>query len=531
MKKVLALIFCALFCFSAVACSTSITPDNSTSSSETTVKQEETTAKKSGKKSNRKNLSLYFSYADSLDPYKAESAGNRGICSLLFDTLVKLDNDLNPEYLIASNIALAGKTLTVSLNAYKFSDGSYVTAEDVVYSIERCKKTKKGDYVNQLENVKSYSVSDGKVVITLKRYDKNAVRLLDFPIIKKGTANKTNEDGKTIPPVGSGRYVFVDNKGEYSLEANKNYFGDAPKRNIDLKNIPDYDALEYLIRSASIDVYYSGFDAKEMPELKGTTKNVNLTNLVYIGINQQSGVLNDKNVRRALSLSVDRADISEKCYYSLSKPALSLYNDGNSIIKNEKTIFNLEDNVSSATAYLKKSGYETLDNEGYYKNKNADILTFTLLYNNENNMQSMVAQNLVKHFKATGIKVTAKGVTATQYKYAIKKGQYDLYVAEMRLTKSFDYTNLLSYPKSIPYNYNVKDKGKLKGYVDFSEIYENYMKGSISTTEMLESFSEEIPFVPLVFRQATVSYSENLSGELISSISDPYYNIEKLYLK
>ena len=102
---------------------------------------------------------------------------------------------------------------------------------------------------------------------------------------------------------------------------------------------------------------------------------------------------------------------------------------------------------------------------------------------------------------------------------------------EDKLSIDIDYTNLLSYPKSIPYNYNVKDKGKLKGYVDFSEIYENYMKGSISTTEMLESFSEEIPFVPLVFRQATVSYSENLSGELISSISDPYYNIEKLYLK
>ncbi len=533
MKKLLALAVCAFICFSAAACFGGTTPDNSVSDSSeiTAASVEETTKKQSKKNKKNKTLSLYFSYSDSLDPYKAESAGNRGICSLLFDSLVKLDNDLNPENIIASDIEISGKTVTVSINSYQFSDGSYISTDDVIYSIERCKKAKTGDYVNQLENVKSYSVSGGKVVLTLKRYDKNAERLLDFPILKKGTAGKTNDDGKAIPPVGSGRYIFVDNKGEYSLSANENYFNGEPVNTITLKNIPDYDALEYLIRSSSIDVYYSGFDANEMPELKGTTKNVNLSNLVYVGINQKSGVLSDKNVRKALSLAVDRADISEKCYYSLSKPALSLYNESNSIIKNEKTVFNLEDNVPSATEYLKKSGYETLNKEGYYQNANGEFIALTLLYNNENNMQSMVAQNLVKHFKACGVKVSLNGVTAAQYKTAVNKGNYQLYVAEVRLTKSFDYSTLLSYPKNVPYNYKVENKEKLKDYVDFSDIYEKYMKGDITVAKMQESFSEENPFIPLAFRLGTVSYSENFSEELISSISDPYYNIERIYLK
>ena len=67
--------------------------------------------------------------------------------------------------------------------------------------------------------------------------------------------------------------------------------------------------------------------------------------------------------------------------------------------------------------------------------------------------------------------------------------------------------------------------------VDFSKTYEKYMKGEISVTEMLTSFSEETPFIPLVFRKGTVSYSKHFSKELISSISDPYYNIEKIHLK
>ena len=143
----------------------------------------------------------------------------------------------------------------------------------------------------------------------------------------------------------------------------------------------------------------------------------------------------------------------------------------------------------------------------------------------------MVASNLVKHFKACGIKINLNGLSVNDYKTAIKKGDYQLYVAEVRLTKSFDYSNLLSYPKNIAYNYKQKDKKKLEGYVDFSDIYENYMKGEISVKEMLDNFSSETPFIPLVFRLGTVSYSENFSKELISSISDPYYNIEKIYLK
>lgn len=104
MKKVFVLFLCAIICFSAVACSTEITPDNSVSDSETTQASETVTKKEKAQTEKQKSLSLYFSYADSLDPYKAESAGNRGICSLLFDSLIKLDNNLNPELLIASKV-------------------------------------------------------------------------------------------------------------------------------------------------------------------------------------------------------------------------------------------------------------------------------------------------------------------------------------------------------------------------------------------------------------------------------------------
>ncbi len=519
MKNILSLTLAVVLCFSFVSCSENATVDNTTSTFKTTQEKEELTTQKNVKK--RENIALYFSFSDSLDPYVAKAAGNRAVCSLLFDSLIKLDEDLNPQYLIARDILAVGKTITVALGSHQFSDGSYVSAEDVIYSIERLKGSEGTEYTGSLENVENYSVSEGKVVLTLKRYDRNAVRLLDFPIVKKQSSNKTNNDGKPIPPIGSGRYVFVDNKGEFSLTGNEYYFDGKPKNDIVLKNIPDYDALEYLIRSDSIDVYYSGFDLEEMPQISGNSKRVNLTNLVYVGINQKRAQLGDKNVRKALSLSVDRLDVSDKCYYSLSVPALSLFNEKNSVIKSESNILNLEDNTLLAYECLKKSGYSNINNEGYYAKANGEKIELSLLYNNENNIQSMVASTLVKNFKASGIDVKSFGVSANEYKNAIKNDDYDLYVGEIRLTKSFDYTNLLT-DKNV-----LLDSDK----AGFLSVYKNYMASKIEVKQMLESFANENPFIPLVFRLATVSYSKRLSGELISTIGDPYANIEKLYLR
>jgi len=522
MKNILALLLAVILCFSYASCSQENVSDN-------TVKQTQTSSTKVGlttqkNVSTRENIALYFSYSDSLDPYIATTAGNRAICSLLYDSLIKLDENLNPQYLIARDALKVGKTITISLGSHQFSDGSYVTAEDVIYSIERLKASKNTEYSGSLENIATYSASADKVVLTLNRDDRNAVRLLDFPIIKRQSANKTNDDGKAIPPIGSGRYVFVDNKGEFSLTGNEYYSEGKPKKDIELKNIPDYEALEYLIRSNSIDIYYSGFDLKEMPQISGNTNTVNLTNLVYVGINQKRAQLGDKNIRKALSLSVDRLDVAEKCYYSLSVPALSLFNDKNDVIKNEASIFNLEDNVLLAYENLKKSGYSNLNKEGYYAKKSGEKIELSLLYNSDNATQSLAASTLVKNFKASGINVKSFGVSANEYKNAIKNEDYDLYVGEIRLTKSFDYTNLLN-------TKNVLASSDKKNKTDFLSVYKKYMAGNIEIKEMLESFEDENPFIPLVFRVATVSYSNRISGELISTIGDPYANIEKLYLR
>ncbi len=518
MKKFLMLFLCLIIILSGVSCAFQSGED--TQNTVVTVKNAD--EKQDKKAKSKENITLYFNYSDSLNPYAAQSSGNKALMSLLFNSLVEVGNDFSATNVLASKIDVAGKKVVIDLGSYKFSDGSYITGEDVVYSIEQCKKAKHGAYVNQLENVSAYSASSNTVYLTLKREDKNVCNLLDFPIIKKGTVNKTNSDGKSIAPVGAGKYVLKDNLGEFSLVGNDHYFASKPANVIELKNIPDYDALEYLIRSNTVDAYYNDFDLNDMPKLS-KSKSVSLTNLVYLGLNHNASVLQDENVRQAISYAVDRRVISEKCYYSYSTPAKSLFTDNSSLREKSDEIFNTEQNTAKAVELLKQSGYTHLNAEGYYQNDAGEIVSLNLLCNAENNMQSLAATNVSKQLKSCGIKVSLVETTAKDYGNQVKQKNYEIYLAEIRLTKSFDYTSLLK-TKVVYSTGKVKSNGFLK-------IYKSYMSGKTEVKDMLESFSVQMPFVPLVFRVGTLTFSDRFNTELEGNMNNPYKNIDSLYLK
>ena len=112
-------------------------------------------------------ISLFYNANDSLDPYKAESRYNRALSSLIFDPLVKLDSEFQPQFILAEDITSNGKENTVTLKNVSFTDGTAVTADDVVFSLEKALKSQYTVNQQQLSAIKSYK-ADGtnKVIIT-----------------------------------------------------------------------------------------------------------------------------------------------------------------------------------------------------------------------------------------------------------------------------------------------------------------------------------------------------------------------------
>ena len=89
----------------------------------------------------RDYITLLYSASDTFDPYTATTDSNRQLCKLIYEPLLKLDDEFNAVYCLAERVELEGRLCTVTLKNRSFSDGSRLTADDVVYSFNLAKKS------------------------------------------------------------------------------------------------------------------------------------------------------------------------------------------------------------------------------------------------------------------------------------------------------------------------------------------------------------------------------------------------------
>ena len=128
---------------------------------------------------------------DSLDPYKLTNSMNKYISGLIYDSLFKVDETFKETAVIAESYTVVDKKLTVKIkNGLKFTDGTPLTANDVVYSFNQAKASV--TYATYLENIDSASTdSTYTAAFTLRNTDKSEAANLIFPIVKKGSYDKT----------------------------------------------------------------------------------------------------------------------------------------------------------------------------------------------------------------------------------------------------------------------------------------------------------------------------------------------------
>ena len=63
----------------------------------------------------RDYITLLYSASDTFDPYTAITDTNRQLCKLIYEPLLKLDDEFNAVYSLAERVVLEGKLCTVTL--------------------------------------------------------------------------------------------------------------------------------------------------------------------------------------------------------------------------------------------------------------------------------------------------------------------------------------------------------------------------------------------------------------------------------
>lgn len=498
------------------------------------------------------NVSAHLLYCstDSIDPFKCITQINQELSYLLYDPLIKLNSDFEAVYYLASSSKYEANICTVTLNSVTHSDGSQLTAEDVVFSANLAKASDR--FSQQLANMASCTaVNSNTVQFTLTQNDPYFINLLDFPIIKNGSNTLVNEDNIALPPIGCGRYVF-DTATE-TLNYNTGYYkGKAAINIINLIDAPDAESVSQRIRSGKISAYYSDLGNNEIPNMNGKMAEVPLNNLVYIGCNMKSGIFRNVYARQAVSSAINRSTIVKTAFYGNAIAATGPFHPNwEPAAKNQNILTNA--NLNLAVENFDRLGYNK-DDEGFYLVSKNKRLSVSILVNEDNLSRMNTANMVASQLKQAGIDVTVNALPYANYVAALQNGQFDLYIAEVRIMGNMDIRELVTHGGSCAYGIapsaaaaaetaekdsndaNISSEPQDADpentvNITTAQAAANYKNGSMSLQDLITVFNTEIPVIPICYRTGILLYNDSYVTNPTPSISDPYYNFEKFATK
>lgn len=383
-------------------------------------------------------FALGYDSTASLHPISGESRINLELASLVYEGLYELDDSFAPQPVLARSAQpdASGLVWTIEIREDAvFSDGTPLTAAHVVSSLKTARKS--SFYGPRLSEVTGVREKNGAVVITLSAPNGMLPALLDIPVVLE------QENGI---PLGTGRYRYVTGNGMLALmiNGNREHWEQLPYQSIPLRDISDPDRQISAFDSGEISLvtadlsgahtlgYSCSYEMWDYPT----------TNLIYVGFRAVEGSLCEApELRRACALTFDRAAVTallpEGHGDAACLPLSPLHPD-----YDRAAAAGLECNVDEAEALFSQAGYKKKDDGLLYQGRTP--LKLTLLVNRDSEVKSAIAGELAAGLEQLGVTVTVRRLSWIDYVAALEKGDFDLYIGEVRLTGDFDVTQLLT---------------------------------------------------------------------------------------
>ena len=298
---------------------------------------------------------------DSLDPHKTVKAGTREVMFNVFEGLMKPtpDGDLTPAIAESYEVSEDRMTYTFHLReGVQFHNGETVTAEDVVYSIQRCAAATETGIV-QVEAfsvIQSIETPDDKTVaITISEPSNGFISYMTTAVLP------ADYDKQDTDPVGTGPFKFVSRTAQDSvvLEKFNEYWGTpAQLDKVTLKIMENADSLMMSLQSGAIDLcahLTSTQVAQLEKDFNVAEGTMNLVQAMYL--NNAVAPFDDVRVRQALCYAVDKQEIIDLAFDGYGSPiGSSMYPAFGKYFDDSLTNYYTSD-VEKAKALLAEAGY------------------------------------------------------------------------------------------------------------------------------------------------------------------------------
>ncbi len=259
-----------------------------------------------------------------------------------------------------------GRTWTFTLKkGLKFSDGSAVTADDVVFSFTRVlDPANKSLYSQFLPFIDKVEAKDaGTVTIKLKyAFSLVAERLSVVKIVPKAVVEA---DAKKFDmnPTGSGPYKMTDNGAasqKVVFERNDNYNGPRPAlaKSMTWQVLPDDTTRTNAVSSGSVQAI-DAVPAANLTTLKDPVKVAAQQGFGLLFAMFNNTTFSNVKARQAVLYALDYAKICDTSMAGLATPATCFVQEGHPAYKKAKVVYSMD--AAKAKSLLAEAGITTIN--------------------------------------------------------------------------------------------------------------------------------------------------------------------------
>lgn len=278
---------------------------------------------------------------NTMNPLFADSSAEQSASSLLFSRLLNYDNTGHLSYDIVKNITMndAKTVYTVTIRSdVKWHDGTVLTTEDVAFTIGLIKNPIIRSSIEGWDNITVKVINATTIEFSMQSVYAAFRHLLTFPILPKhllGTvpADKIRENDFSNNPVGSGPFKLsfiqdvdaASNRKVIYLVRNPDYYGGLAK--LAKFQLHIYETSDSIVRGLALNEINAAIDLSptDISKIK-TDKDTIISEPIQSGVfaifNTTTGTLSDVNMRKALQIATNAAEIRKDL--GANSPSLDL---------------------------------------------------------------------------------------------------------------------------------------------------------------------------------------------------------------
>ncbi|MDO4839878.1 MAG: peptide-binding protein [Desulfovibrionaceae bacterium] len=399
-----------------------------------------------------------------LNPYISMDSASHDVADSIFVSPLRYDKNLNLELWAAESVDLSddGRTLTIRLKkGILWEDGTEMTADDLVYTIETVAKPETGSpYAEDFMRIKSVEALDRYTVrCTYESYYARALPSFCSSILPKhilqGQDWRRGEFARK--PVGAGPFRLAgwESGSMVTLAANDKYFMGRPKLDeVVYRVIPDSATMFMELRAKRLDMM--GLSPEQyLLQTKGQFWQEEFhkyrylsSAYTYLGFNMRHPFFKDKRVRRAISCAINREELVQGALLGQGVAAFGPYKPGTAYYHPE--LKPVKQNTELAKALLAEAGFADTDGDGIL-DKDGKPLSFIILTNQGNNERILAATIIQRELKDVGIAVQVRTVEwAAFINEFVNKGSFDAVILGWTITPDPDLYQVWHSSQAVP---------------------------------------------------------------------------------